>query len=471
MRLKLFLVLPALAILLPSASQAQLSNYWPVTESSGGTTANTVGGGVNGGLFGGAGFVTDATRGQVLNFPGGGSYVNAGTIPALGTSSNFTWSYWANSSQAAGDNVIIGNRYSPTAGVDFNPREFIKFTPNQFEWHVNAAGQNIDYPAITTGVWNHFSVVKQGNIMLSYRNGLVDGFRTVTAGTNNAQPLYFGGDQGSESWAGRLDDVATWTSALPASSVAGIARGIFTPASAPLVAPALSTVFTENFSSGLGNWTPTNRGLENNAAAGYNAPSVNGSGQAVLGGTTTAQYWFGSSLESVATYNAGKASSVSVDRVALTGSGTAYRSSVWIFGDEGHYLHVSQNAGESGWSYNARDDGGVGTNNPIGGGVDITSLDAVNDGGLHNIRVNLEPTGDAGDINMYMYFDNTLVAAQAFSNFPADFKVILSGQGRAGGDTVNSVFDNVIVSQVPEPGSVLLGVVSGLALLRRRRRA
>ncbi|HWB04331.1 MAG TPA: hypothetical protein VG796_14980 [Verrucomicrobiales bacterium] len=468
----LSLALPALALLLPVASHAQLSNYWPVTENSGSTTANTVGGGVNGALFNGAGFVNDVTRGQVLSLGGSGAYVNAGTIPQMTTSNNFTWSFWANSTQGASSNVILGNRYSPATGVDFSPREFIKFTTSQFEYHVNAAGQNIDYADVTAGSWNHFSLVKQGNLMISYRNGIVNGARHITAGTNNSQPLYFGGDQNNESWAGRLDDIATWTSPLPASSVMGIAKGIYTPATAPVAAapPAKTTVFSDNFSSGLGNWTATNRGLENNVAAGYNAPSINGSNQAVLGGTTTSQFWFGSSLESVASYDASKATTVSVDRVSLSGSGTAYRSSVWIFGDDTHYLHYSQNVGESGWSWNARDDGGAGTNNPTGGGFDISGLDAVTDGGMHNISINLEPTGDPGDVNMYMFLDGNLVSAQGFTNFPSNFKVILTGQARATGDSVAATFDNVTISQVPEPGSAVLAAVCGMGLLRRRRR-
>ncbi len=466
----LALSLPALALLLPSTARAQLSNYWPVGENSGSTTVNTVGGGTTGTLFGGAGFVTDATRGQVLEFNGAGSYVDAGTIPALGTSSNFTWSFWANSAQTANNNVVVGNRYN-SAGGEFSPRQFVKFTTSQFEWHVNAAGQNMDYPDVTANNWNLFTVVKQGNLMMSYRNGLIDKVNTITAGTTAAMPLYFGGDKGAESWAGRLDDIATWTSALPTSSVIGIAKGLYTPATAPLAAAGSKpTIFSDNFSGGLSAWTATTRGLENNTAAGYNAPSINGSGQLVLGGTTTSQYWFGSSIESVASYSATKSTSVSVDRVSLSGTGTAWRSSMWILGDDGHYLHLSQNMNETGWGWNARDDGGQGTNNPTGGGFVIPALSTTNDGGSHNIRIDLEPTGQPGDVNMLMYVDNNLVSAQGFSNFPDTFKVVLTGQARAGNDTVSAVFDNLVISQVPEPGSLLLGAMGSLLLLNRRRR-
>ena len=71
---------------------------------------------------------------------------------------------------------------------------------------------------------------------------------------------------------------------------------------------------------------------------------------------------------------------------------------------------------------------------------------------------------------MLMYVDNNLVSAQGFSNFPDTFKVVLTGQARAGNDTVSAVFDNLVISQVPEPGSLLLGAMGSLLLLNRRRR-
>jgi len=469
---RFLLAVPAAGLLLAAPALAQLTNYWPVTESSGSTTANAAGG-VTGGLFNGASFITDGTRGQVLNFAGGGQYVDAGTIPALNVASNFTWSFWANSSQTAAgnNNIIVGNRYNSSGG-EFSPREFVKFTPQQFEWHVNAGSQNINYPDVPTGGWNHFAVVKQGSLMMSYRNGLLDGASVVTAGTNNPQPFYFGGNQAAESWAGMIDDVATWTNPMPARSIVGLASGAYTPATAPLAAGgSLPTLATDSFNS-LAGWTATNRGLENNAPAGYNAPALIG-GAASLSGTTTSQYWFGSSLESVASYDATKSTSVSVERVSVSGvatPGSAYRSSLWILGDDGHYLHFSQNVGEGGWTWNSRDDGGQGTLNPTGSGNNLVLLDALDGSqGSHVMTISLEPTGTPGDVNMYMYLDGTLAGAQGFSNFPDTFKVVLTGQGRAIGDSVDARWDNLVINQIPEPAAAATLALAGLALLRRRR--
>lgn len=463
----LCLTLPVLGIFTATPAAAQLTNYWPVTESSGTTTVNTAGG-TNGALSG-ATFVTDGTRGQVLSLPGGGAYVNAGTIPALGVASDYTWAFWVNSSQGASNNVIVGNRYNPGGG-EFSPREFTKFTTSQFEWHANATGQNINYPDLTTGSWNHMAVVKKGSLMMSYRNGVINGTNVVTAGLNNAQPLYFGGDQSSESWSGLLDDIATWSSPLPATSVIGLSSGSYTPATAPLTSAIAQPVLTTVGFDSLSGWNATDRGLENNAPAGYNAPSVSG-GVLSLSGVTTSQYWYGSSVESVASYDATKRTEISVDRVSVSGSGTAYRSSFWIMGDDGHYLHFSQNVGEGGWTWNSRDDGGQGTLNPTGGGNNLVLLDGLDgDQGMHTMTISLEPVGTPGDVNMYMYLDGVLAGAQGFTNFPDNFIVVLTGQGRAVGDSVNASWDNLVIRQVPEPAAAAFAALAGLTLLRRRRR-
>jgi hypothetical protein len=114
--------------------------------------------------------------------------------------------------------------------VEWNPREFIKFTPTQFEFHRNAVGENIDYADIAQNSgWAHHAVVKSGSLLTYYRNGVVGGTRTITQGLNNPQPLYFGGDQTSEPWAGRIDDVAIWTKALSGTQISALTSNAATP--------------------------------------------------------------------------------------------------------------------------------------------------------------------------------------------------------------------------------------------------
>jgi len=475
-----FLVTAALLTGLPTSSRADLLGYWPLDDATGGTTANLASGGTAANVFGGVTAVFDAARnGNVFEFNGAsGSYVDAGSIPVIGTNTSFTWGFWENSiSNANLDAVVVGNRYNPSGG-EFNPREFIKFTPSKFEFHRNAAGENFDYPDFAVGAWHYQTVVKDGNALVYMLDGVVSGVSRVTAGLNNPQPFYFGGNVGGENWNGRLDAVATWNNAVPLSSISRIAKGTATPLTAPATFTS-QTVLSDNFDAPTvdsSKWNITNRGLENNNPSGYDAPvivsgGVSGSNAVRLGGTTTTSYWYGSSLESKLALDGSKEALISVQRMSITATGTADRSSLWVLGDDGHYLHFSQNVGEGGWTFNARDDGGSGTLNPVGIGNNIGMLDALDgDTGQHKMGLRVAPTGDPGDYNILMYLDDQVVASQFVSNWPDTYHVILTGQARQGGDSVAAVFDELqVLQQVPEPGVAVL-LMGGLALIRRRRR-
>ncbi|MES2706602.1 MAG: lamin tail domain-containing protein [Verrucomicrobiota bacterium] len=208
--------------------------WWPLNETSGTVAANSVTGGQAGTLVNGPVWTADPVRGRVLSLQGASDYVSTGSalIPVMTLTNQFTWSFWAKSNEGSGTSVVLGNRYNPS-GAEWNPREFLKFTASAFEYHSNGAGQNVDYSDFPTATWVHHAVVKSGATLTYYRNGTASGSSTITQGTSNPQPFYFGGDKASENWSGSLDDVALWTRALPASSVAGLASGTFTPLSAP----------------------------------------------------------------------------------------------------------------------------------------------------------------------------------------------------------------------------------------------
>lgn len=210
-----------------------LLGYWPLEETSGLSAPNEVDGAPEASLNNGASWLTDPTRGQVLVFDGENDYANAGSIPLLDAEADFTWSFWAFNQQGTNSNVVLGNRRGPN-GEDFSPREFIKFTTNKAEWHENGTSlSNIDIETIPAETWIHHAVVKDGTSLTYYRDGLASGSSLLSTGLNNPQPFYFGGDQEIENWAGRLDEPAIWERALPASAIAGLADGTFTPDTAP----------------------------------------------------------------------------------------------------------------------------------------------------------------------------------------------------------------------------------------------
>lgn len=427
-----------------------LTNYWNLNEGTGLTAANAVASGNTAQLNGGTAWVTDATRGSVLGFDGiAGTYVNATQIGPIAPTQDFTWSFWSNAdpAQPLNNDVIVGNRQPDTG--------WSKFTPNAFEFRdiTPTFLTNLDYPNFINGTWVHNVVVKSGPAFSYYRNGVLLTRGTTTGTLPEFTPLYFGGDQnvGSEGWQGLIDDVATWKAALPLRTVLGLAAGTYLPDTAPLIVtpPVLENVLADNFSGTLALWNPTGRGLENNAAAGYDTPLID-EGVLVLGGTTTSQYWFGSSLETVATFDSRIETEVSVKRVLLEQFGTAGRSSLWIVGDDAHYLHFSQNIGENGWQYNARDDGGLGTLNPTGGGNNLTALDPLDsDSGEHVMTLRVIPGIIAGNVNVEIRLDGILAAVHAFTNFPNTFKAVITGQARATGDTVSARFDDFAVRRLP----------------------
>lgn len=193
-------------------------------------------------------------------------------------------------------------------------------------------------------------------------------------------------------------------------------------------------------------WTATGRGLETNANAGYNAPTEDANGL-VLGGTTSVSYWAGDSLETVDQLSSQARTTVSVDRVSLSGTGSAYRSSLWILQPGGKYVHFSQNVGENGWGWNANL---TGTTQGTGSGTAISGFPA--DQNDHIMKLVYTPgTGTIADIGIYL--DGNLGATVHFTDWDhtLPFEAILTGQGRAANDTVTATFKSFSAVSDPIP--------------------
>ncbi|MFT5402933.1 MAG: hypothetical protein ACI9DF_001764 [Verrucomicrobiales bacterium] len=172
-------------------------------------------------------WVDDPARGSVYQ-SGNGSFIELGTLPVIGLDTDFTWSFWVNADETDNNNIVLGNRWG-SDGVDFAPREFVKFTPRVFEWHVEAAGQNVpgDNTMLVVGEWAHNIVVKSGSTLTYYRDGVELASSEVTAAPANAQPLYLGGQNDAEIFSGLFDEVAVFGRALSVDEVTDVFnRGI-----------------------------------------------------------------------------------------------------------------------------------------------------------------------------------------------------------------------------------------------------
>jgi hypothetical protein len=175
---------------------------------------------------GGSVWVDDPERGTVISFNGtaDGAYVRAGEIPQMTLTNDFTWAFWAKqkAENTADNDIILGNRMDENA-VDFVPRQFIKFTPTKFEWHMNGNGDdNLEYEDIPADIWLHHAVVKDGDQLTYYRNGVKASSGMFTQPLDVPQPLFFGGDnEGSagENWNGLMSEVCIYERALSAGEV------------------------------------------------------------------------------------------------------------------------------------------------------------------------------------------------------------------------------------------------------------
>ncbi len=203
-----------------------LLGYWRFDEGSGAVAADSSGNGNDGTIVNAATvWVADADRGAVYR-SGNGSYVDFGEIlPVIDLEQDFTWAFWVKSNESANNNIVLGNRYMAD-GNDFDPREFIKFTPTVFEWHFGGAGENTpaDNTAFAVGEWDHNLVVKQAQALTYYRDGEVIAESTITGAPNNAQPFYLGGQPNNtgavvENFGGLFDEVAIFARALSAEEV------------------------------------------------------------------------------------------------------------------------------------------------------------------------------------------------------------------------------------------------------------
>jgi hypothetical protein len=213
-----------------------LIGWWKLDDGSGNVVQDWSGYGnhgtinnPNGGLgAGGSVWYSDPQYGTVASFSGddsSGAYISAGSIPAMTLTNGFTWTFWAKQDieqgtelPGGGNDVIVGNR----SGGTQDPLQFIKFTPTKFEFY-HGTQYGINYADIPGGVWIHHAVVKDGQSLTYYRNGVFSGTRTIAV-TVDPNPFFIGGDPYplGERWRGLIRDVRIYNYALTPSAIADL---------------------------------------------------------------------------------------------------------------------------------------------------------------------------------------------------------------------------------------------------------
>lgn len=190
----------------------------------------------------------------------------------------------------------------------------------------------------------------------------------------------------------------------------------------------LSTSMQDDFAGNAvdaSKWTIVNQGLRSTSASALTAAVSDGTLK--LSGTTDIATWAGKSLRSIPTFRATPEEplTVEVDRVSLDGSGTGYRSAVWLYVGPSQYIHFAQSGEYNRWVFNK--DG---------------SSDTLvwNDGDRGNHRMKMVHDGST----VKFYIDGVERASTPVS-WNTDIKIILTGEACLVGDTVSAEFDNLSV--------------------------
>ena len=155
-------------------------------------------------------------------------------------------------------------------------------------------------------------------------------------------------------------------------------------------------------------------------------------------GTTTQQWWSGATLQIAQTYEAteGTPVTVSIDRVAEAGVGTASRSALWILDEtKTSYVLFADVRGEGGWRFNRKI--GEAGDVPTGSGTDIAAFNgaAFDDGGLHRMKM----VADGKTVKLFL--DNQLGVEIKFPFSKVIFE--FGSYARANNDTAATTWDNL----------------------------
>ena len=167
--------------------RADLFRWYKLDEGEG-EVAHDLAGHHNGLILNGQ-WTNDSDRGTVLQFDGEQTWVEGGSLPRMTLENGFTWSFWAYqdpSQETPSADIIVGNRFD-AFGANTDPREFIKFTPDRFEFHMDGGVEVVgdrflndlrfsdcdacEERSIPGGEWIHHTVVKDADELIYYRNG------------------------------------------------------------------------------------------------------------------------------------------------------------------------------------------------------------------------------------------------------------------------------------------------------------
>jgi len=221
------------ATLLPANPPASWSSYYPLRADA--ADAN---GHYDGTLNGGASFVSDPVRGNVLNLSGTSQYV--AFPPGIAAMQTFmAWVKW-NGGAAWQRIFYFGN----------DTTHYTALTPaannGKLRFNISLNGipgeQIVDTPsALSIGVWTHVAVTMDGSSVVLYTNGVPAGanrYADVVPANLNPNNNYLGkSDSPDPYFSGRISEVRIFSRALAANEIAAPQINVSAPVQGALYSP------------------------------------------------------------------------------------------------------------------------------------------------------------------------------------------------------------------------------------------
>jgi len=175
-----------------------------------------------------------------------------------------------------------------------------------------------------------------------------------------------------------------------------------------------------------------------------------GNGVMKFVGTTSQQWWSGGTLRVAPVFSASEAAplTVSIDRVAEAGVGSASRSALWILDETmTKYVLFADVRAEGGWRYNRKigEDGDV----PTGSGTDIAAFNGgtFDDGTLRKMSI----VADGKTVKLLLDGQLGVEVKFPFSKVVFEF----GSYARANNDTADTTWDNVKVETIVRQSNVV----------------
>jgi hypothetical protein len=196
----------------PLSIQNGLAGWWKLDDGSGTSAADSSGNGKTGTLVNAPTWTTGNINGA-LTFNGTNQQVS---IPSLGLSSVFSFSFWVKSTYGTGSEMFsIGNFIYCEA--NYSAGDIAACSPDA-STHVITAGGLMD------GNWHHVAYVSTGAAatQLMYVDGTLQGTVTATPNLSGGSTATIASQNGSNYFHGTIDDVRVYNRALSAAEVAGL---------------------------------------------------------------------------------------------------------------------------------------------------------------------------------------------------------------------------------------------------------